>query len=178
MTAGNNEIKGKAFMKLAFKHDKRIYAYIFTLVPNNADAEDIFQETMAIMWEKFDQYKEGENFGSWGVGIAYNIIRNFRKKKARSKLVFEEDIESLLSGEAACSVSLIDDRIYALRQCLKKLHQKDIEMLVLRYEQNTSVKDIARKKGQKIQRIYAVLARLNDRLLRCIRNTMAIQETS
>ena len=44
------------------RHQNRIFAYILTLVPHGADAEDIMQETASVAWEKFGTFKEGTDF--------------------------------------------------------------------------------------------------------------------
>ena len=164
------------FIRRVFSNDRRIYAYIFTLVPNHADAEDIFQDTMAVLWSKYNEYNPDLDFGAWAIGIAYNLVRNYRKKRSRSKLIFDSDLEHLLSAEAIHSTSSVDEHISALHQCLRKLNPQDIQITVMRYAHNVSVKEIARHLGHTTQRVYAVLARTNDHLLRCIRQVIADRE--
>lgn len=53
------------FARLFGRHARQIYSYILTLIPHWVDAEDVFQETSTIIWEKFDQYKSGTNFRAW-----------------------------------------------------------------------------------------------------------------
>jgi RNA polymerase sigma-70 factor (ECF subfamily) len=52
------------FVQLFAQSSRRIYAYIRTLVPNQADAEDVFQETSKVLWEKFADYEIGTDFCS------------------------------------------------------------------------------------------------------------------
>lgn len=168
--------KESEFMRLVFAHDRRIYTFIYTLVCKHNDAEDIFQDTLVVMWNKFDAFEDGGDFGSWGVGIAHNLVRNFRKKNARSRQIFTDEMEQVLAFQAQQAVERIDDRIDALRQCLKRVNYDDLRITLLRYEQRMSVKQIAERIGQNVQRVYAALARTNDRLLRCIRRVTAEQE--
>ena len=57
---------------------KRIYAFILGMVANYQDAEDIFQQTILIMWSKFDRYERGTSFTSWGATVAKYEILNAR----------------------------------------------------------------------------------------------------
>jgi RNA polymerase sigma-70 factor (ECF subfamily) len=50
------------FLGLLVPNQRRIQAFILTLVPNVADAEDIYQETLSEMWNKFDSFEVGTDF--------------------------------------------------------------------------------------------------------------------
>lgn len=163
------------FIQLIFNNDRRIYAYIYVLVPNSADADDIFQDTVTVMWEKFDRYEAGTDFGAWGVGIAYNLVRNYRRKKSRSRLRFKEDLEELIQSEAKEPLSQLDYRIDALQKCLTQLDQGDREAVMLKYRHNYTTKTISDKIGYSIKVVYTKLSRANDFLLRCVRRTIAEQ---
>ena len=61
----------KQLVALLTQHQRRIFAYIYTLVPNRTDAEDILQETSLIICEKFHDFKPGTDFVAWACQIAY-----------------------------------------------------------------------------------------------------------
>jgi hypothetical protein len=44
---------GGEFLALYSRHAKHIYQFIRTLVSNQADAEDAFQEVSTALWQKF-----------------------------------------------------------------------------------------------------------------------------
>ena len=100
-----------------FANERRIYAYIYVLIPIQEEAEDIFQETIAVMWSKFDAFEEGKDFGAWGIGIAHNIIRNYRRKKSRSHFYLMRILKTFGAGSQAIH-QIPDLRIEVLRQCL------------------------------------------------------------
>ena len=60
-----------------------LYAYILTLVPNVADAQDIFQETAIAIWGKADEYRLDEPFMPWASRFAWFQVRKFRMYQAR-----------------------------------------------------------------------------------------------
>jgi RNA polymerase sigma-70 factor (ECF subfamily) len=163
------------FMKLVFENERRIYAYIYVLVPNQVEADDLFQDTVTIMWEKYKTYIPNSDFGAWGVGIAYNLVRNYRRKKARSRFRFSEDVEQFIEGDTNKALSNLDYTLEALKQCLSKLDTEDKKIIRLKFEHNFSTEEIAAKIGYSMKSIYVKLARANDFLVRCIRNTLAEQ---
>jgi RNA polymerase sigma-70 factor (ECF subfamily) len=74
----------KQLVALMTQHQRRIFSYIYTLVPDRYDAEDLLQETSVVICEKFDEFREGTDFVAWACQIAYWRIRYSRQKFARS----------------------------------------------------------------------------------------------
>ena len=66
-------------LQLMMKYQRRIFAYIHTLVPSRSDAEDILQETSLTVCEKFKDFELGTNFYSWACQIAYWKVRAAEK---------------------------------------------------------------------------------------------------
>ena len=54
--------RSKQLMRLMTQHQRRIFGYIYTLVPDRHDAEDILQETSVVICEKFGQFQLGMDF--------------------------------------------------------------------------------------------------------------------
>jgi len=78
----NEDIKtgSKAFLALLVPNQMRIQAFILTLVPNVADAEDIYQETVYVMWDKISTFEIGTDFVAWAVTIAkFKILELLRR---------------------------------------------------------------------------------------------------
>src|SRR3954469_24492854 len=100
----------KRLMSLMTQHQRRIFAYIYTLVPDRYDAEDLLQETSLVICEKFDDFKEGTDFVAWACQIAYWRIRYARQKFARSKVVFDQDIVDVVAQTASEMAGELDDR--------------------------------------------------------------------
>ena len=62
-------------VQLMMKYQRRIFAYIHTLVPDRSDAEDILQEASLTICEKFNEFTSGTNFYSWACQISYWKVR-------------------------------------------------------------------------------------------------------
>ena len=71
------------FMRLFVEHQPRVYGYIRSLLFQKADADDVMQETAALLWKKFDEYEAGTHFDRWAMRVAFHQTRYFRQKKAR-----------------------------------------------------------------------------------------------
>ncbi len=165
---------GEQFISLFVRHQRQIYATILGQIPNTSDADDIFQETMAVCWRKFDQFEPGTHFVRWANAIAKYIILDFRRRRASKGVVLlADDILDAL-GERCDSVQdHVGERLEALQGCVKKLDERSRRLVRLKYEQDESVENIALEYNLSARRIYQTLSQINGVLLRCIRRTMA-----
>jgi DNA-directed RNA polymerase specialized sigma24 family protein len=79
----------------------RLYGYIATLVPSRADAEDIFQETSLLLWEKWCEFDQDRDLMPWACGIAHNVVRNFwRTRQLALARLLETPPLAIRSGSA------------------------------------------------------------------------------
>jgi RNA polymerase sigma-70 factor (ECF subfamily) len=158
----------KLLVSLMTQHQRQVFAYIYALVPNRHDAEDLLQEASLVICEKFDQFKEGTDFVAWACQIAYWRVRYSRQKYARSKVVFDQEILDAVARTAGTMTEELDDRHVALGNCLQKLPPRDRELLLVRYEPGSGVEEAARRSGRTLQTAYKALARLRKLLLDCV----------
>lgn len=161
------------FLSLLMTYQKRIFAFILAMVPNQINAEDILQETVTEMWKKFGDYQAGTNFVAWACTIAKYKILQFRRKQVASRLQFSDELVELLQPQSEEMMRSMEDRIENIKRCIKKLSKKDIFLIRLRYEQDCPVKTIAVKAGKSLQSIYQNLNRIHKMLLRCVERLMA-----
>jgi RNA polymerase sigma-70 factor (ECF subfamily) len=163
----------KRLMTLITRHQRQIFGYIYALVPNRYDAEDLLQETSLVICEKFNEFEDGTDFVAWACQIAYWRIRYSRQKFARSKVVFNQEIVDAVAQTASTMTGELDSRHEALGNCLQKLHPRDRELVLTRYEPGSGVEEAARRSGRTLQTAYKALARLRKLLLDCVSNQLA-----
>ncbi len=165
--------KTNEFLRLLMANQKRIYAFILGMVPNHPDADDLFQETVLVMWSKFDSFTRGSSFSAWATTVAKYQILSVRKRFSQRNLQFSDAARELLQVESAHFVDQIDSRMNALRGCVSKLNQNDYELIRLRYEDEVAIQSIADRMGRSVQSVYKRIARIHDALLRCIRRALS-----
>lgn len=162
------------FLKLFVRHQQEIYAYVLTLVPNVHDADDIFQDGMAVMWKKFEQFEPGTNFAAWGVQIMRYEILDHRRKLSRSKLVFTEgSLFELMTDHLKTVQDELPARLEALRKCQRLLDGRSKRIIKMRYERNVPVQKIASYLRISRRHVYHILGQINSALLRCMRKALA-----
>ena len=161
------------FLHLVMSNNKRIYAFIFTLVHNHFDADDIMQETVMLMYRNFGKFEIGSNFAAWGMSIAYYQVLAYRKRYRKERVHFDTELLELISKEAESVRDDTNTRLEALQRCREKLSKNDSKILEMRYDLSVSVKDMGEYFGQSVHKIYRSVARIHDTLLRCVHRTLA-----
>lgn len=167
----NQELVG-----LLMKHQRRVFSYIYTMVPNREDAEDLLQETCLTICEKFTDFKEGTNFLAWACQIAFWKVRAARKKFATAKVVFNQDLMDTVSETMVEMAKELDVRHESLNACLQKLNERDRTMIITRYEPGCNAQTASEVCGRSIQATYKALSRIRKVLYDCVTFEWAIRD--
>jgi RNA polymerase sigma-70 factor, ECF subfamily len=174
----DENLPNKQLMLLMTQHQRRIFSYIYTLVPDRHDAQDILQETSLVLCEKFSEFQPGTDFVAWACQVAWWRVRAARQKFARSKIVFDDTVLEAVAQTAAQMTGEMDARHEALDHCLKKLHARDRELIITRYESDGGVEEAARRSGRSVVAAYKALGRIRKLLLDCVTNQLALEGVS
>ena len=165
----------KRLRALMTRHQRQIFAYIYTLVPDRHDAEDLLQETSLVICEKFEEFRPGSDFVAWACQIAWWRIRYSRQKFARSKVIFDDEVLAKVAQTAGEMARELDERHEALAGCLKKLAPRDRELVLTRYEPGSGVAEAAKRSGRSMDAAYKALNRLRKLLHDCVTHELANQ---
>ena len=169
----SNRKKTEVFLSLLMANQRRINSYVLSVVPNLSDADDIMQETITVLWRKFDKFQVGTDFASWGMKVAYYCILDFRKKKAKDKLVFSEDLFQQIHEIAAEKQHGTEERIEYLRRCIGKLQPDDQRLLKARYELTYRAQKLAVQLDRSVQYVYKHLARIHHTVHLCVKRAFS-----
>ncbi len=163
----------RRFIHLLAVSQKRIYAYIYSIIPNAADAEDILQDTLGVMWSKFDSFQEGTNFTAWGVRIAYYNICNY-KNSLRIAYKFNQEVIARITEQATATSQDGGGQLDALRLCVQRLHQKDRELIKYKYENNVSTRQMAKDMNRSLDGLYRTVTRIHKALAACVKSRLSV----
>jgi RNA polymerase sigma-70 factor (ECF subfamily) len=173
-----NEPQGldrEEFARLFSRHARRIYGFIMTLVFSHHDAEEVFQNTSVVLWNKFGEFLPESNFFAWASRIAYFEVLNLMKQKRRSRNLSGEALESL-ANEATAMSDQTSARQDALEDCLSRLATADRDLLQERYYFQRPPKQIASIQSRSVDSVYRALNRIHNVLLNCVERSLAREE--
>ena len=170
-----NENRMEEFLTSLANHERFLAGYVYSLIPNSADAEDILQDIKVALWKNFEQFETGTNFTAWSKQIAFYRVIAFRKKKAKEneRLCFSEHCQELLDADFECSVEEVSSEVAQLNNCLSKLKPDLKEMVSLRYKEGFSIEDVAIRMNKSTDACYKALSRVRLQLKKCLtKNTL------
>jgi len=160
------------FVELLTQHQRKLYGYIYTLVPNAADSDDLLQETNLVLWKKNLEFQLGTLFTAWAYRIAFLNVKNFIKTKGRSRVYFNEELLSQLSDLHFDRTNVHSIYSMLLIHCLGKLSSASQQLLRLRYDGSRNIQQLAKEMGRSAGSIYNALSQIRRKLWECVQNAL------
>jgi len=155
------------------KHERLVYGYILSLVPNWSDADEILQETNVRLWEEFDKFVPGTNFAAWATRVAHFQVLTWRKKVSRSRLIFDQQVVEALAEEPSWTDDVFEARQEALADCIGQLPDHSRQLLQHCYTSGQRIKDVAERLKRSPAAVYKALERVRVTLHSCIERKLA-----
>jgi RNA polymerase sigma-70 factor (ECF subfamily) len=150
------------------RHRDRLFAYVFSLLPRREDAEDVFQRTSVVLWQKIGTWDAGVDFLSWACGVAFYEVRNFLRVSGRDRLRFGDALLERLAQERAATLATRDERAAALEGCLRALDAAERELVRRAYGDDVGVRALAGESGKAAQTLYNRLNQIRRKLFDCV----------
>jgi RNA polymerase sigma-70 factor (ECF subfamily) len=167
-----NDQRTRQFLLLLGRHERRLRAFILSLVPNWADADDIGQEVKIRLWEQFDSYDPAKDFGAWARTIAHYQVLSYREKQGRESRRMSDKFVEALADEASRLSEELDAGQQALKDCFDKLPAAKREMLVHYYSGERTTREIAAELGRTFDATRQAILRTRIALRDCVEETL------
>lgn len=148
---GNNN----AFDELLFRYKDKLYNYIYMVVQNREQAEDIFQDTFTkvIVTIKEQRYNEKGRFIGFLFRIAHNLIIDIYRQEQTAQFISPTDVGYDLFNDKSLCDSPLEDKVTDaeilrdIRKLIGFLPENQQEIIRLRYYQGMPFKEIADMMG-------------------------------
>jgi RNA polymerase sigma-70 factor (ECF subfamily) len=151
---------------LFVRHENSIRAFVRSLQPCLADADDVMQETFLTVSRKASTFEPGTNFVAWACAIArFKVLESFRQRK-RANVLSEAAIIALT--EDAPSAQSISETERALESCLEQLAPKARDLLWRSYSRRQSSAEMAEAAGMTSTAVRVALTKARKALRDCI----------
>lgn len=172
----------KAFKILMKKFYRSVYFLIFKIVKNEFDAEDVTIEVFTKVFYNLDMYTETHSFSTWLFKIASNHAIDFLRKQKYTKT--HVNIDKPLDEETNWYIDLPSDNETPEKELINKQNAqtlKDIievlpedikEIIILRFIEEMSYKEIAKKVKQPIGTVKARIFRGRNLLMSMLRKSI------
>tara|TARA_R110000850_G_scaffold91867_5_gene195325 strand:- start:276 stop:827 length:552 start_codon:yes stop_codon:yes gene_type:complete len=164
----SEDARYEVFVQRFAHYEPDLRRFIRSLLPTWTDADEVLQQTAIVIWRKFDQYDPDTNFMKWACVIARFESLAYRRKMARDRHVFREDILELMADEGIEELDTRHNEHDALQSCLLELPEKQRRFVTLAYTPGVKVKDLAEEAGSTAAAFYMRLKRIRRQLMHCV----------
>lgn len=166
------------FAELIRLHTSHVLAYINSLVLNWSDADDLFQETCVVLWQKFDDFQSGTNFLAWALRIADHKVMKFQTQRSRHTVFLSRLRESLQEDFLERSPDDAANALASLSNCMDKLSPQDRSLVKSCYMDHVAVRQLAATLGRPLKSVQNSLYRIRGCLLDCVRRELNQKDIS
>ena len=164
----SEDARYETFVARFAHYEPDLRRFIRSLLPTWTDADDVLQQTAIVIWRKFEQYDPETNFMKWACVIARFEALAYRRKMARDRLVFREDVMELMADEGVEELEPRRSEHTALESCLAEMPEKHRRFITLAYTPGVKIKEMAEEAGSSAAAFYMRLKRLRRKLLYCV----------
>jgi RNA polymerase sigma-70 factor (ECF subfamily) len=169
--------KDEEFVRLFGLNHGRVFAYIVTMMPCAADAEEVLQRTSIALWQNFHQFDPSGDFVRWACGVAHRQSLNYRREQFRSRRVFSETVLEKIAHTRSARSALLEQRRIAMDDCVAELPQTDREIIEHYYYQGRkTAAEVAAELGRPTNTILKALIRIRKSLHHCVDESISSEE--
>ncbi len=162
------------FMRRFLQSERELQRYVMSFVPNANDARDIVQNTAIALWKKIDKYDPAEPFSPWAFRFAVFEVKEFLRKEARWRRFLDDEVIELLAFRQHEMSKELDERRIHLRECLRKLPDKQKTLIEGYYFNDHSIEGVAELSGRTVDAVYKALQRIRGALMGCVNRRMEV----
>ncbi|MFH5806362.1 sigma-70 family RNA polymerase sigma factor [Alienimonas sp. DA493] len=161
------------FVRLLTDAQLSLRAYLRVLMPGHPAAADVLQQANAKLWERRADFQAGTDFKAWAMTLLKYEVLTARKREARERLRFSDDLEATVADELATFEPRVDDRAEALQACLSALPAEKRDLLVARYGADETLAEYAGRVKRSVGGLRVTLHRLRAALAECVERRLA-----
>ena len=154
------------FGQIVDRYKLKVYAVIYRMVHNRADAEDLTQEAFIHAFKAIDRFDPNRPFAPWLYRIAINLSINFIKKRDRYPTVSTEEVTLHSKATRYNPVRQTEQKLL-LEEVEKKISQLPDDLktiLILRVNEEMSYDEIAQTLGISRGTVMSRLSRARAKL--------------
>jgi RNA polymerase sigma-70 factor (ECF subfamily) len=173
--SGMSATRHEQFLRHYSAHEPAIRSFVRRLVPLRTEVPDVMQEVALVLWKKFENLPDPDDFRRWAFGVAKFEALAWLRDRRRDRLVLAEDVLEQLAQDATALDPVLDSHRVGLESCLEKLPSDQRSLVLAAYEPGARIQDIAERSRRTVGGFYQWLHRVRVQLLDCVRRGMVME---
>lgn len=165
------------FSILYDRYITKVYSKCISLLKNDAKAQDAAQEIFIKIFTNLAKFNKKSKFSTWVYSITYNFcIDTIRKQKKKNKLFSDEENEGKEIIEEVDDKVLLEMELERLKLVLDLLNVDDKSVLIMKYKEGLSIRDISHVFGKTESAIKMKIKRAKHKCQRLYNETFPNEE--
>lgn len=158
------------FSVLYNRYSGRIFGKCLALLKDEALAEDATQEVFTKIFLNLSKFGEKAKFSTWVYSITYNFCIDYLRRKKKMQNLFADDKEVEKLGEQVADdvpdEELMEMEAAQLRSVLDYIPVDDKAVLLMKYQDDMSIKDISELLNKTESAVKMKLKRAKEKAFR------------
>ena len=164
----------QAFEPLLDRHLQHVRAFLALKAPIPQLVDELAHETFVFAFRNLEKFTPGTSFRAWLRAIAWNLLRaeiqRFSREQANQARYAAQDLDEWMRQPAEAQTSR---EVEHLEECVRQIPAPMKELLALKYHEDCSSDEIAKRLDRSLAWVRTVLFRLRQQLKECIEAKLA-----
>ncbi len=144
----------------------RVYRLAAAVLRDEEDAEDAVQETLLRVFRQFKSYRREASFETWLTAITVNVCRDHLRRQKLRRTISLEWLRERADPDKPGLAEAVDQCLqgHVLWKLVERMDEKYRLPLLLVYQENLPVAEVARALNLPVRTVYARLQHAYDEL--------------
>jgi len=132
------------FTMLYSRYSGKVYSKCISLLKDEQLSDDATQDIFLKIYLNLAKFSGKSKFSTWVYSITYNYCIDYIRRRKKERNIFSEDIENV--GEPLEDVNdseLLEIEVSRLKKVLNVIPVGDRAVLLMKYQDDMSIRDIA-----------------------------------
>jgi RNA polymerase sigma factor (sigma-70 family) len=158
------------------RYSKKVYHKCLSYLKNQDDAYDVSQDILLKAFEKIHTFKGNSSFSTWLFSITTNhCIECVRKQTKNRTTAITEQHEIADEVSDYKEMELIDKKEAVIKTLVLEMPKEDRDILLMKYEQGISVKQMQDQFNLSASAIKMRLMRSRQKVLGLYKSTLGLR---
>ncbi len=152
------------------RYSAKIFGKCLTLLRDEFKAQDATQDIMMKILLNLNKFSGNSKFSTWVYSITYNFCIDSIRKAKKNKSILMDDLSMLSDVEDEVSDKfLLEVKLERLKKILEMINVEDKSILLMKYMDGLSIKDIASIKDKSESAIKMKIKRAKEKFMKVYR---------
>ncbi len=155
------------FNMLYDRYNAKIYAKCVAMLKHEAKAEDATQEIFIKILLNISKFTGKSKFSTWIYSITYNFCIDVIRKETKENVIsLEQHNGAEIAEDDGFDAEILEMNVFRLREVFGIMHVEDKSILLMKYQDDLSIKDICEVLNKSESAVKMKILRAKERFMK------------